>query len=82
VLPTWDRMHVALPFGRGVFIWGEPIEIEHDLDEAGIERARQYVETQMLDMVAVAEGRVGHGPVPVAVPGSDGPPRLAAGKRR
>ena len=25
VLRTWDRFHLALPFGRGMFLWGEPI---------------------------------------------------------
>jgi lysophospholipid acyltransferase (LPLAT)-like uncharacterized protein len=67
ILRTWDRMHLALPFGRGVFLWGEPIEIEHDLDEAGIERARLVVERYMLDMLASAESRVGHGPAPSEV---------------
>ncbi len=33
IAATWDRFHVALPFGRGVFLWGEPIEIAADLDE-------------------------------------------------
>ena len=37
VLRTWDRFHLALPFGRGVFLWGEPIEIAAELDEAGLE---------------------------------------------
>src|SRR5579864_3960015 len=34
VLHSWDRFHLALPFGRGVFLWGEPIEIARDLDES------------------------------------------------
>ena len=90
VLRTWDRMHVALPFGRGIFIWGEPIEIDPDLDEAGIERARQHVEAKMLDMVAQAESRVGHRPLPAPAAKIDsaigepidGAAELAAGKRR
>jgi lysophospholipid acyltransferase (LPLAT)-like uncharacterized protein len=82
VLRTWDRMHVALPFGRGAFIWGEPIDIETELDEAGVERARQLVEARMQDMVALADSRVGHGRVPVAASGIDSAPELAAGKRR
>ena len=45
VLATWDRFHLALPFGRGVYLWGEPIEIAADLDDAGLERARRLVET-------------------------------------
>jgi lysophospholipid acyltransferase (LPLAT)-like uncharacterized protein len=92
ILRSWDRMHVALPFGRGVFIWGEPIELESDLDEAGVERARQRVEARMLDMVAVAESRVGHGPIPspapgvdaqgAGIPGIEATAKVAAGKRR
>src|SRR5437588_9367636 len=33
VLRTWDRFQLALPFGRGVFLWGEPIQIARDFDE-------------------------------------------------
>jgi lysophospholipid acyltransferase (LPLAT)-like uncharacterized protein len=62
VLRTWDRLHAALPFGSGVFIWGEPINIAADLDDAGVERARALVERRMNDMVAIAESRVGRGP--------------------
>src|SRR5204863_3758327 len=38
VLRSWDRFHLARPFGRGVFIWGKPIEVEAELDDAGLER--------------------------------------------
>ena len=65
---SWDRMQVALPFGRGVFVWGEPIEVGTDLDEAGVERARQLIERRMVDMVATAEARVGRGMESVPVP--------------
>jgi len=68
ILATWDRFHLALPFGRGVYLWGEPIEIAADLDEAGLEHARRLVETRMVDMVEEAERRVGHdASSPVAV---------------
>src|SRR5215472_16763053 len=58
VLRTWDRFHLALPFGRGVFLWGEAIEVEPHLDEAGIERARLLVETRMNAMAEEADLRV------------------------
>ena len=58
---SWDRMQVALPFGRGVYIWGEPIEIAGRLDDAGVEEARRLVEQRMVDLVAAAEAAVGHG---------------------
>jgi hypothetical protein len=88
-------MQVALPFGRGAFIWGEPIEVETDLDEAGVERARKQIEARMLGMVAKAEACVGHhvfalvhipdpDPAPSKEP-AEGPqltPELAGGERR
>jgi lysophospholipid acyltransferase (LPLAT)-like uncharacterized protein len=60
ILNSWDRFNLALPFGRGVFVWGEPIEIASDLDEAGIEQARLLVETRMNEMAREADRRVGH----------------------
>ncbi|MGH7029823.1 MAG: lysophospholipid acyltransferase family protein [Stellaceae bacterium] len=60
VLANWDRFHVALPFGHGVFLWGEPIEIGAELDEPGLERARLLIETRMIEMVEEADRRVGH----------------------
>ena len=80
VLRTWDRFHLALPFGRGVFLWGEPIEIERDLDEAGLEHARALVETRMNELAAEADRRVGHGAA-LAIPEARAPMALA-GKER
>jgi hypothetical protein len=78
-------MHIALPFGRGIILWGEPIEVDHDLDEAGVERARQLVETRLRELAAIADSRVGHVPALAAecVPagGIERAPELAAGKR-
>jgi lysophospholipid acyltransferase (LPLAT)-like uncharacterized protein len=84
---SWDRMQAALPFTRGVFIWGEPIEVSSELDEAGVERARAHVEQRMRDMVATAEARVGHDacslPIPAFSTETDLPAaELAGGKRR
>lgn len=60
MMKSWDRMQIALPFGRGVFNWGQPIFVDPELDDDGIERARLEVERRMLDMVTAAEARVGH----------------------
>jgi lysophospholipid acyltransferase (LPLAT)-like uncharacterized protein len=60
---TWDQFHMALPFGRGIFLWGEPIEIAADLDEPGLEDARQLIERRMAAMVSEADRRMGH-PLP------------------
>jgi lysophospholipid acyltransferase (LPLAT)-like uncharacterized protein len=85
IMHSWDHMHLALPFGRGIFVWGEPIEIDHDLDEVGVERARQLVEGRLREMTVLADSRVGHGPAPAPscnpTGGIDRAPELAAGKR-
>jgi lysophospholipid acyltransferase (LPLAT)-like uncharacterized protein len=84
LLATWDRYHLALPFGRGVILWGEPIELAPDLDAAGIEDARRLIETQMTEMVREADRLVGHGVKPAAA-GADAPrsgQRLADEKQR
>ena len=60
ILPSWDDFHVALPFGRGVFLWGEPIEIAPDLGEAELEQTRSLIEARMVEMVREADRRVGH----------------------
>jgi lysophospholipid acyltransferase (LPLAT)-like uncharacterized protein len=80
VLNSWDRFHLALPFGRGVFLWGEPIEIDRDLDETGLEHARLLVETRMNELAAEADRRVGHG-ASLSVPAT-APAIGLAGKER
>jgi lysophospholipid acyltransferase (LPLAT)-like uncharacterized protein len=59
-LASWDHFHLALPFGRGVFLVGEPIEIDAELDEAGLEDVRCLIEARMVEMVREADRRVGH----------------------
>jgi lysophospholipid acyltransferase (LPLAT)-like uncharacterized protein len=59
LLATWDCFHLPWPFGRGVYLWGEPIAIAGALDGQGLERARLLVETRMADMVREADRRVG-----------------------
>jgi len=77
ILATWDRFHLALPFGRGVYLWGEPIEIVADLDEAGLEHTRNLVEAYMVDMVREAERRVGHvSATPIAADSSPATPPI------
>ena len=81
VLATWDRFHLALPFGHGVYLWGEPIEIANELDEAGLERARHLVETRMVEMVRNADRRFGHETLisPIAADAAAASERIAGG---
>jgi hypothetical protein len=64
-----------------VYLWGEPIEIAADLDEAGLEHARRLVEQRMVEMVREAERRVGHAESPPLVAAeTGGPARPIAGE--
>jgi hypothetical protein len=58
VLNTRDRFYLALPFGRGMYLWGEPVEVSPDLDDDGLERARRLLEARMNELADDADRRV------------------------
>ena len=60
ILGTWDRFHLPFPPTGGLFLWGEPIEVPEDADEAALERYRALVEERMNAMTAEADRRMGH----------------------
>jgi lysophospholipid acyltransferase (LPLAT)-like uncharacterized protein len=62
VLATWDRFHLAFPFTSGVFVWGEPIAVPADADEAALDRYRCLVEDGLNAIGAEADALVGHAP--------------------
>ena len=68
ILGSWDRFHFALPFSRGVFLWGEPLFVPKDADAGQVEALRLVLETRMNELTAEADRRCGHVPVePAAV---------------
>jgi lysophospholipid acyltransferase (LPLAT)-like uncharacterized protein len=76
-LATWDRFQLALPFGRGVFLFGEPIEIPAELEESGLEDIRCRLEQRMTEMVREADRLVGYQAAPVI---AGGEPDSATGR--
>jgi lysophospholipid acyltransferase (LPLAT)-like uncharacterized protein len=72
---SWDRFLLALPFGRGVFIVGDPVYVARNADEAAVESARRAVEAQLNRLTMEADRLCGRTPVEPATE----PPRLAAG---
>jgi len=62
VLGTWDRFQVNLPFSRGVYVWGDPIEVPADADAAGIEAMRARLESELTRLGDEADRLVGHAP--------------------
>jgi lysophospholipid acyltransferase (LPLAT)-like uncharacterized protein len=78
VLGSWDRFVVAAPFAGGAFVWGEPIEVARDADDAAIERARRTLEDSLNAVTAEADRLCGQEPVePAPMPAAD--PVPAAG---
>jgi hypothetical protein len=68
VLQSWDRFLVAWPFGRGVIVWGDPIDVARDADAAALGAARLRVENALNAITAEADrltGRVPVEPAPV-----------------
>ena len=56
---SWDRFILPTPFAKGVFIWGEPIEIAKDADDNALEAAREQLETALTQITRQADGLLG-----------------------
>lgn len=66
LLGSWDRFVVPLPFGRGVFLWGEPLWVPRDADEDRIEQCRLQLEQALNALTDRADALMGRPPVPPA----------------
>ena len=58
---SWDRFIVALPFGRGAMVIGEPIKPPQSKEE--LEAVRQLVEKSLQDVTDQADALCGHAPL-------------------
>ncbi len=63
VLGTWDRFIFALPFGRSVLMWGDPIHVDRGADADALETARRQVEDGLNAITAEADRLCGCTPV-------------------
>ena len=61
-LKTWDRFHIALPLGRGVFLWGTPVSPPPDNPE-DIETTRLGLEKAMNGLQDRADRMMGFTPL-------------------
>lgn len=59
VLNSWDRFVLALPFSRGIYLWGTPITVPRDADAALMIQKRQDLEAEMNRISALADARIG-----------------------
>jgi len=63
ILGSWDRFSVALPFSKGLFVWGAPIEVPSDASASDLLQARNAVEASLNDITERADRQMGHCPV-------------------
>ena len=55
VFKSWDRFVLPYPFSRGVFIWGEPIQVNPNEDRAHLEEKRLLLEKQLNELTERAD---------------------------
>jgi len=60
-LGSWDQTLLPYPFGRGLFIYGEPIVVPRSADEEEVERLRGVVEEEVDRLTDLADRETGIG---------------------
>lgn len=71
-LKSWDRFLVGGLFARGVFIWGEPVDVVRDATPDIQEKARLDIEQTLNRLTFEADRKMGRDPVePAEIVGSD-----------
>ncbi len=69
VLGSWDRFILALPFARGVFVWGRPITVPSDASAEQMAELRGAVEDGLNAVTRTADLGLGQSPIdPAALP--------------
>ena len=57
---SWDKFLFARMFSQGVFLWGNPIWVPKDADDAEMERLRQILEDSLNSLTKQADINCGH----------------------
>ncbi|MDP6588339.1 MAG: lysophospholipid acyltransferase family protein [Alphaproteobacteria bacterium] len=60
---SWDRFVIALPFSRGLYLWGAPIHVARDADDDALEKARMDLENSLNRLTEAADRRMGVAPI-------------------
>lgn len=59
VMGSWDRFILALPFSRGIFIWGDPIMVPRDATAELLEEKRMEIEDALNRLTREADEAMG-----------------------
>lgn len=63
IFRSWDHFFLAGLFGKGVFLWGDPIYVPRDADAAEMERLRLELENSLNTLTRLADDKCGREPV-------------------
>lgn len=58
VMGSWDRFMVPLPFARSIVLFGEPVYVPEDADEAAVEALRAGLQKEMRRLQDEADRRL------------------------
>ncbi len=58
-LASWDRTLVPYPFGRALFLYGDPIRVPRDAGDAEQNRLQELLEAELDRVTDLADTRVG-----------------------
>ena len=61
-LDSWDRTLVPWPFGRGLYLYGEPLVVARDASKQEQERLRVALEVELNRLTDQADAEVGTPP--------------------
>lgn len=73
VLGSWDRFLAALPFSRGVLVWGEPLHVPRDAGDEELAVLRRELEARLNGITRDADEATARTPVEPA-PEAEGLP--------
>ncbi|MBM3600595.1 MAG: DUF374 domain-containing protein [Alphaproteobacteria bacterium] len=76
VIGSWDRFLLALPFSRGVYMWGDPISVPEDADAATLARITRQLESELTRLCDEADRLVGCAPIEPAPALDERPPAM------
>ena len=58
-LASWDRTLVPYPFGRALFVYGDPLRVPRDAGDAERDRLQALLEAELDRVTDLADTRVG-----------------------
>jgi lysophospholipid acyltransferase (LPLAT)-like uncharacterized protein len=61
-LRSWDRTLLPYPFGRGLFIYGEPLWVPRSADDEEEEACRRALESELDRLTDLADAEIGQPP--------------------